>query len=105
MSPKPRPFPKTNASLSLRLYVAGRLVNSTRAIENLKQLCAQHLDGGSYQLEVVDVLSEPLRAVADQVLVTPTLVRVAPAPRIEVVGDLSDPRVVLAALGIEERRA
>ncbi|MDX2169109.1 MAG: circadian clock KaiB family protein [Deltaproteobacteria bacterium] len=105
MSPKSRPFPDANARLSLRLYVAGRLVNSTRAIENLKRLCAQHLDGGRYQLEVVDVLHEPLRAVADQVLVTPTLVRLAPAPRIELVGDLSDPQVVLAALGIAERPA
>jgi circadian clock protein KaiB len=102
MSPKRRRAGHA-ARLSLRLFVAGRLVNSTRAIENLKRLCAQHLDG-RFELEVVDVLSEPLRAVADDVLVTPTLVRLTPAPRVELVGDLSDPSVVLAALGIAERR-
>lgn len=86
--------------LRLRLYVAGRLINSVRAIENLRQLCDRHFDS-HYVLEVVDVLNEPRRAVADDVLVTPTLVRVVPAPRVRLVGDLSDPVTVLAALGVD----
>lgn len=84
----------------LRLYVAGRLLNSVRAKENLRQLCERHLISLD-DLEVVDVLSEPRRAVADEVLVTPTLIRLVPAPRIRLIGDLSDPATVLAALGVE----
>jgi circadian clock protein KaiB len=92
-----RPEPR----LVLRLYVAGRLANSARAVGNLKQICAEHVTG-PYDLEVIDVLAEPQRALADEVLVTPMLVRVAPAPRVQVIGDLSDTAVVLAALGIHQ---
>jgi circadian clock protein KaiB len=88
----------------LRLYVAGRLVNSRRAIDNLKQLCREHVEGPCH-LEVVDVLQEPQRAIADDVLVTPALVRLAPGPRLQVIGDLSDDAVVRAALGLEDSRA
>ena len=94
---QPRPVPR----LVLRLAVAGRLANSARAIGNLKRLCAEHITS-PYDLEVIDVLAEPQRALADEVLVTPMLVRVTPAPRVHVIGDLSEATVVLAALGIHE---
>jgi len=99
MKKRPAAAPRIER-VSLRLYVAGRLLNSVRARENLRQLCDRHLISLD-DLEVVDVLSEPRRAVADEVLVTPTLIRLVPAPRIRVIGDLSDPATVLAALGVE----
>jgi circadian clock protein KaiB len=71
-----------------RLYTAG---------QSLHALCHLHLDAG-YQIEVVDLLDQPHRAAADQILAIPTLVRLAPAPRRQVVGDLSDVDRVVAAL-------
>ena len=82
----------------LRLYVAGRSPNSVRATHNLARLCAACLED-DYDLEVVNVLAEPLRALEDGILLTPTLVRLAPGPRVHVVGDLSDEATVRAALG------
>lgn len=84
--------------LLLRLYVAGTAPNSLRAAENLRALCAIHFSGRC-KLEIVDVLKEPLRALNDDILVTPTLVKLSPRPTARVIGDLSDERRVLSALG------
>jgi circadian clock protein KaiB len=45
----------------------------------------------------VDVLKDPQRAIADQVLASPTVVRRLPTPIRKLVGDLSDgDRLVMA---------
>ncbi len=54
----------------------------------------------AYRIEVVNLLERPDRAVADLVLVTPTLIRRHPYPSRRVCGDLSDPRRVLGELGL-----
>ena len=83
---------------SLRLYVAGNAPNSLRAVANAKAICEAHL-GGQYELEIVDVLKQPQRALADGIIVTPTLLRVLPLPVQRVVGNLSDTHQVLLTLG------
>ena len=83
----------------LRLYVAGIGPHSVRAQENLNQLCGRYLPD-KHRLEVVDVLVEPKRALEDGVLVTPTLLKLAPGAKRMIVGDLSAEHDVLAALGI-----
>jgi circadian clock protein KaiB len=84
---------------TLRLYVAGSLPNSVQARSNLQRLCEEHL-AGRCTVEIVDFLEDPARALADGVLVTPTLLRVAPEPRRMVVGALTDASVVLDALDL-----
>jgi circadian clock protein KaiB len=84
----------------MRLYVSGDAPNSVRAIANLEAICREHLKDG-YKLEIVDVFEQPVRALADGVLVTPSLAKVSPAPVANVVGNLSDKTTVLLALGIE----
>jgi circadian clock protein KaiB len=86
--------------VTLRLYVAGRAPNSVRAIANLEAICQQYLKA-SYRLEIVDVCEHPLRALADGVLVTPSLAKVSPAPASNIIGNLSDTGSVLAALGLK----
>jgi circadian clock protein KaiB len=81
------------------LYVAGKAPNSVKAIANLEAICRRHLKDG-YKLEVVDVCENPRRALADGVLVTPSLSKVSPAPASQVIGNLSDTGSVLAALGL-----
>jgi circadian clock protein KaiB len=88
-----------NSVLQMRLYVAGNAPNSLRAIANLAAICEEHLQHG-YSLEVIDVLEHPLRALADGVLVTPSLTKLGPGPCTNVIGNLSDTSRVLLALGL-----
>jgi circadian clock protein KaiB len=89
--------------LALRLYVAGSAPNSVRAHANLLALL-ERAGRADYDLEVVDCILEPQRALQDGVLVTPTLVKVGPPPRETVIGTLSDTRGVAMALGILGQR-
>ena len=86
--------------LVLRLYVAGRAPNSLQAIDNVKAICDQHF-AAKYDLEIVDLLEHPAEALADGVIVTPTLLKVLPAPAQRVIGNLSDKQAVLHTLGIK----
>jgi circadian clock protein KaiB len=83
-----------------RLYVAGDTQNSAQAFANLTMLCRVNLPN-QHQIEVVDVLREPKRALEDHVHMTPTLVKLAPFPTRTIVGTLSETRSVLQALGLE----
>lgn len=84
-----------------RLYIASGAPNSMRAQTTLRRLCENHLRG-HYRIEIVDVLEEPRRALNDNVLVTPALVKVAPLPSWQMTGDLSASSKILLALGIDE---
>lgn len=85
------------------LYVAGKATNSVKAIANLDAICRRYLKDG-YKLEIVDVCEHPLRALADGVLVTPSLAKISPAPASNIIGNLSDTGSVLAALGLRASR-
>jgi circadian clock protein KaiB len=94
------PHPATNEQvLCLRLYVVGRSPNSVRALANLRIICDEYAQHSRCDCEVVDVLLDPLRAMADKILVTPTLVKLTP-PILRIVGDLSEREKVLDALGL-----
>jgi circadian clock protein KaiB len=82
----------------LRLYVAGNAPNSVRAIANAKAICLEHY-GDNCELEIVDLMEQPLRALADEIIVTPTLLRLQPLPMRRVIGNLNDLEQVFLALG------
>ena len=83
-----------------RLYVAGDALNSSQALVNLNALCRHHLEG-HHQIDVIDVFEEPRRALADGIIMTPTLVKLGPAPCRKIVGTLGQTRLVLQALGLK----
>lgn len=83
-----------------RLYVAGDAPNSAQAQANLIALCQTHLPD-RYEIEVVDVLKEPMVALKDNVLMTPTLLKLSPDPVRRIVGALSQMQTVLDTLGLE----
>lgn len=89
---------RASASLRLRLYVAGRAPNSILAITNLTAICEAHFSA-AHSLEIVDLLVEPQRALADGIIVSPTLLKVSPLPAQRVIGNLSDTPTVLLTLG------
>lgn len=85
------------APIVLRLYVAGHAPNSVRAIANLRTICDEYF-AAAHELEIVDLLENPRRALADGIIVTPTLLKVMPLPVQRVIGNLGDTRQVLQAL-------
>jgi circadian clock protein KaiB len=83
-----------------RLYIAGDAPNSARAQANLTALCETYLPGGC-EIEVIDVLIAPLLALKDKVFLTPTLLKLAPAPARRIVGALSQTQTVVDTLGLQ----
>jgi circadian clock protein KaiB len=85
---------------TLRMYVTGASPNSAKAISNIKNICETHLPG-MYDLEIIDIYQEPLKAVKEQVIALPMLVKSSPLPFKRLIGDMSDTKKVLRALGLE----
>jgi circadian clock protein KaiB len=87
-----------------RLYIAGGAPNSVRALANLYAICRRHFPE-SHRIEVIDVLQEPLRALAEAILVTPTVVKLSPAPEQQIIGNLSEEDEFLRALGLPQKES
>lgn len=85
----------------LRLFVAGHSAATERILQNLHELLEQYL-GYPYTLKVIDVLTNPEQAEADQVSATPTLVKVWPQPIRRIAGDLDNVEKILQMLGTAE---
>jgi circadian clock protein KaiB len=90
----------TRRKYKFRLYIADHTPNSVRAKANLAALCKGHL-ANRYEIELVDVLKDPKRALTDGIFMTPTLIMHSPGPSRRIVGTLTETQPVLAALGIE----
>lgn len=95
---------KRRQKFKFRLYVAGDTQNSTQALANLSELCGTHL-ADRHEIEVVNVFKHPQRALADGILMTPTLVKLAPSPVRRIAGTLSQKLPVLQALGLDSSDA
>jgi len=89
--------PQTDEFWDLRLYVTGRSPKSRMVLSKLEATCERYLVG-RYRITVIDLLSHPHRAKADQILATPTVVRALPMPMRTLIGNLSDTENVLSGL-------
>lgn len=85
--------------LHLTLFVSGASSASSRSVRRLRDLCDQHCPGG-YDLEIVDIYQQPEVVVSRGVLAVPTLIKDLPLPVRVLIGDFTDERRVLAALGL-----
>ena len=94
--------PAAHSAYVFQVYVAGSAPNSVQALANLYALCRKHFPE-SHRIEVIDVLKEPLRALEEVILVTPTVVKVSPAPQQQIIGNLSQEEDVLRALGLPQQ--
>lgn len=83
----------------LRLYVIGDAPRSARAIANTRRLCEEYL-AGRYQLEIIDVRSQPRAAIEADLIAAPTLIKSLPLPLRRFIGDMSRSEQVLVALDI-----
>jgi circadian clock protein KaiB len=94
------PAMKRRIVYKFRLYVAGDAQNSAQAVANLKALCRGRL-ADRHEIEIVDVYREPTRALEDGIMMTPTLIKLVPAPVSRIIGTLAQMQPVLLALGLE----
>jgi circadian clock protein KaiB len=85
----------------IRLYVVGNTERSKKAIHDLSVLLEEDFKG-EYSLEVINILEKPELAEEDQILATPTVVKLLPIPIRKVIGDLSDGGKILLGLGLKE---
>jgi circadian clock protein KaiB len=92
----------TPAEYSFTLFVSGASDVSAHAIDCVREICDTEL-AGCHELSVVDLHQQPALAEHHRVLATPTLVRDRPLPSRIVVGDMSNRRRILAALGVTPR--
>ena len=91
--------PVNDLEYLLRLFVSGLTPHSHRAIDNLRNICERYL-AGRYRIEVVDLHQSPRLAHDEQIIATPTLLKVRPMPSQRVIGDLSQVDKVLRGLDI-----
>src|SRR6476469_7136116 len=82
------------------LFITGASPNSLRAINNIKQICEEHM-AGRYQLEIIDVYQQPSIAQQEQIIALPLMIRKHPLPERRLIGDMSETAKILKTLGIE----
>lgn len=86
----------------LHLYINDSTMKSRMAVENIKRVCRQHLEG-RHALKVIDIQRHANLARAEHIVAVPTLIKRLPAPLQRLVGDMSDFHRVLAGLDLRVR--
>ncbi len=90
---------KSMIKYSLQLYVNGNSLTSVEAINTIKEICNENLNGNC-DLEIIDIQKDPDKAEEAGILAIPTLIRKWPLPENRIIGALSVKTRVLAGLGI-----
>lgn len=88
--------------LILQLYVSGMTSKSMLAIENIKGLCGELLEG-EFNLEIIDIYKNPELAAEHHIIFSPSLIKQLPLPKRTLIGTLSDRDMVIKALGITRK--
>jgi circadian clock protein KaiB len=83
----------------LRLYIAGNNLRSQTAVENIKKICEDNLQG-RYQLEIIDIYQDKTKNPVDLVIAAPTLIKQLPLPLRRVIGDMTKKEKVLIGLDL-----
>jgi circadian clock protein KaiB len=97
-----KPRAQKKVEWDLRLYIAGQTPRAVTALENLEQICREHL-ASKFRIVVIDLLEAPQLARGDQIIAVPTLVRKLPTPVRRIIGDLSNTEKVLVGLDLRPR--
>jgi DNA-binding response OmpR family regulator len=84
------------ARVELVLYVS-KTTRCAQAVATIRQV-VQRFSPGRVTLTIHDLSSDPTQGVADSVVYTPTLVRRLPRPRTFLMGDITNPEVVVELL-------
>ena len=82
----------------MRLYTVPGSERSLEVVDNLKRVLKKLKS--QYTLEVINVMANPGLAYRDEILATPTLIKISPEPVRRIIGDFSNAETVLAGLGL-----
>ena len=91
---------ESGASVELLLFIAGRS-QTMRDAEALANQLAQS-NSPPAELTVIDLREEPTAAIDYDVLAIPALLRNAPPPQLQVVGEFPDVARLRSSLGLAE---
>ncbi|RYZ60555.1 MAG: circadian clock protein KaiB [Proteobacteria bacterium] len=83
---------------SFSLFISEGTTVSDQALYNLHIIC-DRLGSADCEIEIINIKKDPKRAEVDRIMAIPTLVKRGPGPVLRIIGDLSDHRKVLKALG------
>jgi len=83
----------------LRLYVTGMTPKSVNAIENIRKICEENLQG-RYELEVIDIYQQPEYAKKEEIIAAPTRIKKFPLPVRRFIGDMSNKDRILVGLDL-----
>ena len=83
----------------LQLFVTGMTSRSARAVDNLRIICDERLEG-RYDLEVIDIYQQPELTKGAQIVAAPTLIKKLPLPMRRLVGDRSKRQRLLLGLDL-----
>lgn len=84
----------------LILYIAGKSTRTMDSVATAKAMCHGRLKGRCH-LEIVDLMEHPDRAIKDQIVATPTLVRKHPNPEKKLIG-ISTLEKIFSGLEVEK---
>jgi circadian clock protein KaiB len=87
----------------LKLYIVNHTDRSKEKVEQFSKILEDHLNG-NYQLEVINIMDHLEAAHEDDVLATPTVIKVSPDPPRRIVGDLCNREKILTGLGLLDER-
>ena len=87
----------------LRLYVTGMTPKSIMAIENIRKICEENLQG-RYELEVIDIYQKPDFAKKEEIIAAPTLIKKLPLPLRKFIGDMSNKEKILIGLDLVSKK-
>ena len=94
------PVGDSNVKIVLQLYVSGMSPRSMEAIENIRHLCDDQLQS-AFELEIIDLYKNPEAASQQQIIFSPTLIKVLPLPKKTLIGTFSDTEKVIMGLGLK----
>lgn len=85
------------SKIIFKIYVAGLSSRNEQLISLYNQVCSEKLKSKIYQVEVIDILADPIEAERKKILATPTVIRERPGPEKRAIGDLKDHSNALVA--------
>ena len=89
-------------NLIFHLYIVGQTVHNQLAVANLHKLNKLYCNNQA-EIKIIDLSEAPEDAISERVIATPTLVKVTPPPKRQIIGDLSDLERAVVSLGLGNR--
>jgi len=81
------------------LYISSKSPRSKLVISNLKQFCAESLQGHC-KIKVIDIQKHPETAKKKNIVACPTLIKTKPLPTRIFIGNMADTTHILQGLGL-----